>query len=130
MSLEGGQCGEGVVGCRILAVHVDLRINLRDIGTDERAGKRTLAVRMGPGATKVEYMLLLGIALAIPVIGWRVLAWPLAALGALLAMPLAVSPTRRVLGHTDPTELLPALGETARLVALYGVLLGLALALG
>ena len=121
-----------LVGASLGALNTALLVvnNLRDIGTDERAGKRTLAVRIGPGATKGEYILLLVVALVIPVIGWRVLAWPVASLGALLVTPLAVSPARKVLGHADPPELLPALGQTARLTAVYGVLLGLALALG
>jgi hypothetical protein len=41
-----------------------------------------------------------------------------------------VTPVRRVLTFNEPRDLLPALGQTARLVALYGVLLGGALALG
>ncbi len=104
--------------------------NLRDIPTDSKAGKRTLAVRLGTRGTKVEYLLMLGLALAVPLVGVGVFAWPGACLVALLVAPLSVSPVRRVLGFEDPRELLPALGETARVVALYGALLGLGLAMG
>jgi 1,4-dihydroxy-2-naphthoate octaprenyltransferase len=104
--------------------------NLRDIPTDSRAGKRTLAVRLGAKGTKVEYLLMFGLAAVVPLVGVGVFAWPWACLVALLVTPLCVSPIRRVVGFEDPSELLPALGETARVVALYGVLLGLGLALG
>ncbi|GMV06455.1 MAG: 1,4-dihydroxy-2-naphthoate octaprenyltransferase [Gemmatimonadota bacterium] len=104
--------------------------NLRDLPTDARAGKRTLAVRLGPGGTKTEYVVLLLAAGVAPVVGvWR-FAWPAASLAALLAVPLGAPAAWRVLTFRDPRELLPALGQTSRVVALYGVLLALGLALG
>ncbi len=121
-----------VVGAALGALSTAVLVvnNLRDIETDARAGKRTLAVRLGRRGTRVEYVLMLAVAAVAPILGvWR-LGWPAAAMGALAALPLAVRPWRSVLGHTDPLQLLPALGQTARVVALYGVLLGLGLALG
>ncbi len=104
--------------------------NMRDIQTDAKVGKRTLAVRLGTHGSKVEYVLTLIVAFAVPFIGWRVYGWPASSLVALLALPLCLTPTRRILTHSDPVELLPALGETARVVGVYGVLLGLGLAVG
>ena len=104
--------------------------NLRDIETDATAGKRTLAVRIGVRGTQVQYLTMLLVALVVPVVGWRVYAWPAASLAALLVAPLCIAPVRRVLTHTEPAELLPALGETARVVGAYGLLLGLGLVLG
>jgi 1,4-dihydroxy-2-naphthoate octaprenyltransferase len=103
--------------------------NLRDIPTDARAGKRTLAVRLGVQGTRVEYALLMTVALLVPLVGVVTLAWPRWTLATLLVVPLATAPLRRVLGFTEPRELLPALGETSRVVAVYGALLGLGLAL-
>ena len=115
----------GTLNTAILVVN-----NLRDVDTDTLAGKRTLAVRLGATGTKIQYVLMLLVAVVVPVIGWRVYEWPLATLAALLVAPLSVAPLKKVLGFADPRELLPALGETARIVAIYGVLLGAGLAFG
>jgi len=104
--------------------------NLRDIDTDARAGKRTLAVVLGRRGTQVEYVLLLLVAFAAPFVGIAFFSWPWATAAALVTLPLAVAPVRRVLRFSEARELLPALGETSRVVAVYGALLGLGLALG
>ena len=104
--------------------------NLRDIETDARADKRTLAVRIGAAGTKAEYGLLLLVAAAAPAVGVVAFDWPGAALAALLVAPLCWSPMRAVASHRDPRELIPALGATARVVALYGLLLASGLGLG
>jgi len=44
--------------------------NLRDIETDARAGKLTLAVRLGDGRTRAYYLLLLGVAYLVPALLW------------------------------------------------------------
>jgi 1,4-dihydroxy-2-naphthoate octaprenyltransferase len=116
--------GVGALSTAILVVN-----NLRDLETDAAAGKRTLAVRIGRRPSQTEYLLLLGLAAAVPPVGTGLFAWPPTVHVATLALVLAAFPARRVLGFTDPRELLPALGQTARVVAVYGVLLGTALAL-
>jgi len=104
--------------------------NLRDIDTDAKAGKRTLAVLLGRSGTRAEFVALLLVAFAVPLVGIARFSWPPAAAATLLAALFAVAPVRRVLGHAEARELLPALGETSRVVALYGALLALGLALG
>lgn len=104
--------------------------NLRDIDTDAKAGKRTLAVRLGPSGTRAEYVALLLVAAATPAVGVTLLGWPPAALAALLVAPLCWAPLRAVFGHRDPQELIPTLGQTARVTAAYGLLLALGLGLG
>ncbi|HSG07749.1 MAG TPA: 1,4-dihydroxy-2-naphthoate polyprenyltransferase [Longimicrobiales bacterium] len=115
----------GALSTAILVVN-----NLRDLPTDAKAGKRTLAVRLGSGGTKAEYLLMLGVAAAVPLVGWIWFAWPATALAAEMALALAIAPARTVMTFAHPQELLPALGQTARAVALYGALLGLGVAWG
>jgi 1,4-dihydroxy-2-naphthoate octaprenyltransferase len=104
--------------------------NLRDIHTDAKAGKRTLAVRIGVAGTPVEYVALLLVAAVAPAVGVSLLGWPPAALAALLVAPLCWSPLKTVFGYGDPRELIPVLGATARVTAIYGLLLALGLGLG
>jgi 1,4-dihydroxy-2-naphthoate octaprenyltransferase len=117
--------GVGALSTAILVVN-----NLRDIDTDAKVGKRTLAVRLGATGTKLEYVLMLLLAVAVPITGVASFSWPLASLAALLALPVGIGPLRTVLDYGDPRELNPALGATARVVALYGGLLALGLGLG
>jgi 1,4-dihydroxy-2-naphthoate octaprenyltransferase len=98
--------------------------NLRDIATDRRAGKRTLAVMIGARATRAEYALLVvGAFLAPPLLWlggltgpWVLLAW--------LAAPLAIAPLRTML-TAEGRALNPALKGTARLHLIFGLLLAL-----
>jgi 1,4-dihydroxy-2-naphthoate octaprenyltransferase len=100
------------VGCLVAAILVVN--NLRDIDTDRAAGKRTLAVRMGPEATRREYAALLALAYACPVVVWGL---GLASLGALLTWvtaPVAAMLMRQVMLATG-RALNPVLAGTARL---------------
>jgi 1,4-dihydroxy-2-naphthoate polyprenyltransferase len=114
----------GATGTMILVVN-----NLRDLGTDARAGKRTLVVRFGGGFGRAEYVALLLLALAMPLLmvarGW---ARPTVLLS-LLALPLAWPPLSRVLRSTG-AALNPALGTTARFQAAFGLLLAFGAWLG
>lgn len=116
--------GVGALATAILVVN-----NLRDMDTDERAGKRTLAVRMGPLGTKAEYVVLLALAAAVPVLGVAVFDWPLTALAGLAAFGAAVAPTRTVLTFEDARALNGTLAQTGMLLGLYGLLLTVGLSL-
>ena len=104
--------------------------NLRDIETDARAGKRTLAVRIGRGWTKVQYVLLLVLTAAVPPAGMALHGWSSWVLLSLCALPAVAGPLRVVFTYREPAALNRALAGTARLVGLFGVLLGLGFALG
>jgi 1,4-dihydroxy-2-naphthoate octaprenyltransferase len=111
----------GLVICAVLVVN-----NLRDVEGDAAAGKVTLAVRLGPARTRVLYA---GCALApfaaVAGLAWAYRPW---ALLALLALPLAVVPTRRVLAGAEGSALVGVLGATGRLVLVLGILLALGIA--
>lgn len=120
----GAAVPAGALGTAILVVN-----NLRDEITDRKAGKRTLVVRWGSRAGKIEYCAMLAAAFASPLVlwsaglarGWVLLPW--------LSAPLVVSPLRRVLTQQG-AALNPGLGATARLQLAFGILLALGLYLG
>ena len=117
--------GVGALNTAILVAN-----NMRDLETDAEAGKRTLAVRMGRRGTRIEYVLLMVVGFAVPVLGVALYGWPVASLAALAAGVAAVTPVTLVMTKDVARELVPALPGTARVVAVYGVLLGAGLALG
>jgi 1,4-dihydroxy-2-naphthoate octaprenyltransferase len=111
------------VACLVTAILVIN--NLRDIPTDARAGKRTLAVRIGAAATRREYLLLVTAAFLCPPLLAR-LAGP-GVLLALAALPLALGEARALWRRTG-AELNRSLAGTARLHLVFGVLLAIGLA--
>jgi 1,4-dihydroxy-2-naphthoate octaprenyltransferase len=95
--------------------------NLRDLSGDAIAEKRTLAVRFGRRRGGIFYVATL-LAAAISVVIIAALERP-SALLALLALPLAISPSQLALGDNEGRELLPMLAGTARLQLCAGALL-------
>jgi 1,4-dihydroxy-2-naphthoate octaprenyltransferase len=110
----------GLLASAIIVVN-----NLRDRHSDARAGKRTLAVRLGRERTLWEYRVLLASSYAvIPAIALT-LHRP-AALVPLASAPLAIR-LDRALRRTDGAALNPLLGATARLLLVFGLLLAVGL---
>jgi 1,4-dihydroxy-2-naphthoate octaprenyltransferase len=117
--------GVGALNTAILVAN-----NVRDLDTDAAVGKRTLAVRVGRLGSRIEYVLLMAVGFSVPVLGVALYGWPPSALIALGAGLASIKPVAIILTRDDARELVPALPGTARVVALYGVLLGLSLAFG
>jgi 1,4-dihydroxy-2-naphthoate octaprenyltransferase len=112
----------GALATAILAVN-----NLRDIETDARAGKHTLAVRLGDGPTRSYYLLLLAVAYLVPpLLWWRGLADAWAMLP-WLSLPLALQLARRM-RHERGLALNGCLVRTAHLEVVFGLLFALGLA--
>ena len=108
----------GALATNILVVN-----NIRDRESDRAAGKRTLAVLIGYRWSRVEYLLLLAVAYAVPVACWLLLGYHPAVLLALASLPLAATVSRTVLRETSGEALNPALERTGQLLALYALLL-------
>jgi 1,4-dihydroxy-2-naphthoate octaprenyltransferase len=119
----------GVAVGALAVVILDIN-NLRDLPTDRAAGKRTLAVRIGPSATRAIIAALLAAAFAVPIALIFFGRLPLAALLVLLAAPQALRIARAVGSGVDGRALNPLLGATARLQMLYAVLLATGIVVG
>jgi 1,4-dihydroxy-2-naphthoate octaprenyltransferase len=114
----------GLIAAAILVVN-----NVRDIDTDRRAGKRTLAVRLGRERTRAVFagMIYLAYPLALitwwfgPLKAWLLLPW--------LTLPLAVPLVRLVRNRTDGPALNGALAQTGMLQLAFCMLLAAGLLL-
>jgi 1,4-dihydroxy-2-naphthoate octaprenyltransferase len=106
----------GLLASAILVVN-----NVRDIDTDRRAGKRTLAVRLGRERTRGLYTAMVAAAfVSAPVLWalgmspWLLLSW--------VAIPLATGVVKTVRTRVDGPSLNGALAKTGMLQMLFCVL--------
>ena len=113
----------GALACALLVVN-----NLRDIPTDRAAGKKTLAVRLGDGPTRVLYQGLIAAAFIAAMVAAFV--WRLPAALVLLAVPLGLRPVAMVRAGATGRELIRVLGATGQLQLGFGALFTIGLALG
>jgi len=104
--------------------------NYRDLETDRRAGKRTLAVRLGRLGTQIEYALLFGVAFTVPPILWLGMQRTPLVMASWLTLPLAVGLVRTLRAATDGPTLNRTLAGTARLGLFFSLLLSLGIVLG
>ena len=102
--------------------------NLRDVEGDRVAGKRTLAVRFGVPATRIEYAVLLGVAFLTPPALWAAGSLSLWWWLPWLTTPLAALLTQAVWTERGPALNLRLAG-TARLQLLWGCLFAVSLVL-
>jgi 1,4-dihydroxy-2-naphthoate polyprenyltransferase len=115
----------GLLSTAILVVN-----NVRDLETDARAGKRTLAVRLGRERTRDLYVALVAGAFVLLPLGLWLGDGPAEGQIALAAAPLALSPAQAVRTRTDGPALNGALAATGMLLAAFSVLLSAGLLLG
>lgn len=101
--------------------------NLRDIPTDARSGKITLAVRLGDARTRVLYQALLSAAAALTLV--LVAATPSCAAG-LVATPLALRAATPVRSGRGGAELIPVLRDTGLAMVVWAVAVAAALTWG
>ena len=110
----------GLLAAAILVVN-----NVRDLETDRRAGKRTMAVRLGRGRARALYAAMVYGAFGAAVLPWLLGSDELSAwLGlAVLALPLAVPVVAIVRSRTDGPSLNGALARTGMLQLVFCALL-------
>src|SRR5450631_3113236 len=114
----------GLLASGILVVN-----NVRDIDTDRRAGKRTLAVRLGRERTRTMFAAMVYLAYLLtpvtwlfgPLTPWVLLPW--------LTLPIAAPVVRTVRNHTDGGSLNQALAQTGMLQLAFCTLLAAGLLL-
>ncbi|MBN1609737.1 MAG: 1,4-dihydroxy-2-naphthoate polyprenyltransferase [Polyangiaceae bacterium] len=114
----------GLLSAAVLTVN-----NIRDRESDARVGKRTLAVRLGRRGAFAEFVALLGVSYAVPLV--MVLA-QLARATVLLSwatLPVALLLVRR-LAHDEGRLLNRSLVTTARLTLMFGILFSAGIAFG
>ena len=100
--------------------------NLRDMETDARAGKRTLAVILGRTGTRTEYVLLILISFLIPCLMFASGAYSWAILLPLASFPLAF-PLLRAVSEQQGEPLNAVLAGTAKLSLGFSLLFALGL---
>ena len=114
----------GLLASAILVVN-----NFRDIDSDRRAGKRTLAVRLGRDKTRTMFAVIVYVAFLLapvtwvfgPMKPWLLLPW--------LTLPLAAQVVREVRNRTDGPSLNQALAHTGMLQLAFCTLLSAGLLL-
>jgi 1,4-dihydroxy-2-naphthoate octaprenyltransferase len=118
--------GIGALATNILVVN-----NYRDVETDAKAGKRTLAVRFGRRFSRGQFVCGHIVAfLAVLIVGGH--GWRMPVVVAVLAatMTAGVLQTRRLNRARTPSELIDLLGSTGLYLALYAVLFSAGLLFG
>ncbi len=111
-----------------LTVNILVVNNIRDRESDLRAGKKTLAVRLGDQGAQVEYLLLMSLAYALPVLLWGGGWLPVGVLGTWLSLPRAIH-WANFLRANRGKELNKALAGTGQVGLVYALCFALGLIL-
>lgn len=119
----------GAAAVGLLAANILVANNYRDMETDARAGKKTLVVRFGRKFAIWQYALSVTVALLCPpalfLYGYHAVV-----LLPLTLMPWAWGMTRRLASSREATEQIILLGDTAKFLAVFGVLLSVGVIFG
>jgi 1,4-dihydroxy-2-naphthoate octaprenyltransferase len=117
----------GGVACGALSTSILVANNLRDIPTDELTGKRTLAVRLGDAKTREFYRACIVIGFFMPLAMNFTETGPESAFIGLFAILSARRPLQAVRNGAIGSDLIPVLGDTARMLLLFAGMLSVAI---
>lgn len=106
-----------------LSVNILVVNNLRDVEQDRLAGKKTIGVLLGENALKLEYLLMLLVAFAVPAVIYGVYHFSSAILLPFLSFPIALYLLKWIWFHENKESLNLALERTAQFMLLFGILL-------
>lgn len=107
----------GLISIAILTVN-----NLRDIHTDRRAGKLTLAVRFGETFARLEYLICLVVACLIPVGLWIFTGDHFYSTATIIILIMAIPAIKTIFSEIDGPAFNQALAHTGKLQLLYSVI--------
>ncbi len=112
-------CGiaPGLLSAAILVVN-----NLRDIQTDAKANKKTLAVRFGRGFAQNQYFVLIAVASLMPMIIYALIQERIPIFLSAAIVLFATPSIRTVFTTTDGPALNRVLADTGMLLLLYGLI--------
>jgi 1,4-dihydroxy-2-naphthoate polyprenyltransferase len=102
--------------------------NYRDFDTDRKAGKRTTVVLFGRKFARIQYIFLLFCAYTAPIIIWLLYEWSAWILLPFVSFPLAIRLVA-MMNTLEGRELNIALEQSAKHVALFGILFSIGLSL-
>jgi 1,4-dihydroxy-2-naphthoate octaprenyltransferase len=117
----------GGVACGALSTSILVANNLRDIPTDELTGKQTLAVRLGDAKTRELYRACIVIGFFMPLAMNFAETGPESAFIGLFAILSARRPLQAVRNGATGPDLIPVLGDTARMLLLFAGMLSVAI---
>jgi len=98
-----------------------------DLRADEMSGKRNLVVTLGRERARWGYLLILGLAFGLVILGVAFHWFPLGALAMLLSLPIAWHAARLLFQHYRERTLIRSNAATIQLQALAGLLMAIGL---
>jgi len=107
-------CSAGLLSCAMLMIN-----NIRDRERDKRAGKKTLAVRIGDMPARILFVLFLSLPVIMILLGvhWLNSAWLI-----VILVPFIVHAIRPVLKGGQGKDLIRVLQQTGRIQILFAVI--------
>jgi 1,4-dihydroxy-2-naphthoate octaprenyltransferase len=109
--------GPGLISCAILAIN-----NMRDIDSDSKTGKNTLAVRFGRGFARYEYLTTILVASLLPILIFLLIDDHRPIIFSAVTLFIALPIIKTVFTKVDGPSLNSALAQTGKLLVIYSMI--------